>query len=223
MAKSTRVLLIFVFIIVACTCIAYSTTKKSIIQVFPSRQQFIIGGMAKAVYVFGGSSSDSQTLILSLISNGQSYGRGRNFLDYLKVIRSQTVNSGSLFSLGILTSSQQEFDYISSLADKDVMKGLFTKITILLELKNTGLDGVDRHLHELQKERRRFLASLRNTLVYSSLDEQANVLWIDADIIKIPLGTLDKMIISGLDIITPACREGTEFPDYDGYTVKKAN
>jgi len=53
----------------------------------------------------------------------------------------------------------------------------------------------------IQKSRRRILATVRNELLYNSLNGQSHVLWIDADVKEIPPHVPKKMIDSGLDII----------------------
>ncbi|KAJ3071518.1 hypothetical protein HK102_006414, partial [Quaeritorhiza haematococci] len=75
----------------------------------------------------------------------------------------------------------------------------------------------NRHGNEVQAERRRTIARLRNHLLYLALRPHSDsVVWIDADIVKIPDETLLERIIlnEDKDIVTVRCERG-DFFDYD--------
>ena len=153
----------------------------------------------------------SSVLFLSLIADESSFGASRSLLDFLDMIKIQCSFNKADYTLGLLVSSQELFNSIVALVESSSPPN-FSRITIILDRRRPTERT---HAKEKQKERRRFIAMLRNTLVYSSMVEEAYVLWIDSDIVKIPSGLLDTMIESKKDIITPACKAG-EWIDYDG-------
>jgi Anp1 len=155
---------------------------------------------------------NSAVLFLGVIAGVESFGDSRTFDDMLDLIISQFSDKVADYTLALLVSSQELFDLISSsLIDSDNQAG-FSRITLIFDHNKPTERTHDR---QRQKERRRFIAALRNTLVYSSMRDEDYHFWIDSDIIKIPEGLLDSMIESDKDIITPACKsEG--FRDYDG-------
>lgn len=55
---------------------------------------------------------------------------------------------------------------------------------------------------ELQLERRRALARLRNALIAFGLRLQDYAFWVDADISDMPAGTLRELVASGRDVVT---------------------
>ena len=55
----------------------------------------------------------------------------------------------------------------------------------------------------VQRSRRTVLARARNHLIFSVLENEKYILWIDSDIINVPHGILHQMIASGKDIVTP--------------------
>lgn len=74
---------------------------------------------------------------------------------------------------------------------------------------------LSRHADSVQKERRRSIALLRNTLIYSTLTDEDVTVWMDVDIDVLPPGLVMKMAESGKDIITPGCNWGQRNGDYD--------
>ena len=72
----------------------------------------------------------------------------------------------------------------------------FRQVTVIhRSIDAPGLSAAeDRHSEELHGDRRRLLARLRNFLVYTALQQEEGVLWLDADVVKIPLGALKKVI-----------------------------
>ncbi|RHY29704.1 hypothetical protein DYB32_004924 [Aphanomyces invadans] len=100
-------------------------------------------------------------------------------------------------SLGILTSSLDEYD---------MLKQLFHAILTTARWAHASV----------QKERRRMLARYRNYALSQSLESwHSHVVWIDADIAVIPSYLVSKMVAAKLDILQPLCHlTGTNF-DYD--------
>jgi hypothetical protein len=122
----------------------------------------------------------------------------------------------SNINIGILASDQQEFDAITEYVDQlPETEDSFSQIHVLLREKDVGISRDDRKGDEVQRERRRLIARLRNYLLYSTLREEEYVLWIDSDMIQIPNNLLKDMIQSGKDIITTATTLGPDGGFYD--------
>ncbi|KAJ3297214.1 hypothetical protein HK104_000731 [Borealophlyctis nickersoniae] len=166
-------------------------------------------------------------LILTIINDHRSWGsNNRNFSHYLKMISNFTHPATST-SLGFLVSSPQEYERMK-LHLLDTLPNSqhpYTRVTLLHRSTNTlptniktsgalPLSRADRHADETQRERRRLLARLRNLLLYSALRYEEAVVWIDADVIKIPGEAVEVMLKSGKDVVTARCTHGSA-DDYD--------
>ena len=157
-------------------------------------------------------------LFLTILNDGHSFGLERTIVDYLEMIQGLFQEGSFHANLGLLISDEEEFNNIKSIIESNTFKFEFAHQIILLHHKTSSRApavGEERHSDSVQMERRQLLAVLRNTLLYSALQEEDYVVWIDADIFKIPDTLLPKMISSKRDIITPKCVAGPWF-DYDG-------
>jgi len=160
---------------------------------------------------------NERVLILTVLKDGQSWGRGRSFSDHLNIIESLKYNA-SLVSLGFLVSDASEFKKMEKvLRSKEFEKKAFKEITLVKKdfPQQIGRSLSERHDLRIQRTRRNIIARARNSLLMSALKDEAYVLWIDADIIRVTPGMLHKMVKSGKDIVTPRCRFGP-VDDYDG-------
>ncbi|KAI9205159.1 Anp1-domain-containing protein [Polychytrium aggregatum] len=155
------------------------------------------------------SSDLPRVLILSLAFNRLSFGGGdRSLADFLDMIQSLDYPK-ELLSLGILISSQRDFDRLMPIVSSFVQtQGLQRGSLFLREADRSGSIR-DHRGRSGQTQRRSHIAKLRNELLFRSLDNEDAVLWIDSDIIDVPHDMLKKFVVSGLDIITPFCRKGT--------------
>jgi hypothetical protein len=166
------------------------------------------------------SSSTSDThqqkvLVLTLIRDHDSWGAGRSFKDFLKLVQGLDYPMSNV-TIGILASDKREFKTITKYVNQlSEMEDSFSQIHVLLREKDVGISRDDRKEDEVQRERRRLIARLRNYLLYSTLRDEDYVLWIDSDMIQIPDYLLKTMIRSGKDIITVATRLGPEGGFYD--------
>lgn len=155
------------------------------------------------------SDPDKQTvLILTLVRDRESWGRDRSFHDFLSLVRGFDYPMSNI-RIGVLASDKKEFDaitqYVQRLPGTD---SLFPRIHVILREKDAGIARGDRKGDNVQRDRRRLIARLRNYLLFSTLRDEDSVLWIDSDMVKIPSDLLDRMILSGKDIITTATRLG---------------
>jgi hypothetical protein len=67
----------------------------------------------------------------------------------------------------------------------------------------------------IQLPRRIVLAKSRNHLLFSALDDEDWVLWLDVDVLDYPADVLKRMLASGKDIITPHCVVDRGGPTFD--------
>ena len=155
--------------------------------------------------------SDQSHVLLLTISNGesswgsQSWLWNRGFKGYLKMI-SQFEYPKRFMSYAFLTSDIREYHVMKKELDRffDGNEGIpLVKLMYDDSIKFT-VARENRQDPSLQKERRRLLARYRNTLTLSSLEQFHDaVLWIDADIVRIPNDLLAKFVKSDKEIIVP--------------------
>ncbi|KAI8898429.1 Anp1-domain-containing protein [Globomyces pollinis-pini] len=154
-------------------------------------------------------------LYLDLIQDHLSYGDGRNFHSLILLLINQLYEGQK--NLALLVSTNSEFDVIWKYLEDHFHNLPFNQITLILE--NVSRDGEisreDRKLDEFQRNRRKHMATLRNMLLYTALEDEEVTIWLDADIYEVPVYLSQKMTLSGHDIITPACVLGNEKIDYD--------
>lgn len=174
---------------------------------------------------------DKSLLVVSTISNKDSYGKEKTFVDLLNTISLLEYEANSI-SLGFLVGNKEEFGnietnfdtYFHDLANvrvnvKKTLAQYVNKVTLLtapfIEKEFQGIDRNDRHNDNLQRLRRRSIARSRNFVLLHSLQNEKYTLFIDADIIKIQdPGMVKSFIGSGKDIIVPRIIRG-DFQDYD--------
>lgn len=172
-------------------------------------------------------------LALSIVKDSQSWGANRGLLDFLNLLTNLTQQTPDVkLSLGLLISDTTTYTDLgcslalnaekpsqpSTCANADQTHA--SKVGDYLQQLRMQRAMVlrcpqDQHLAKLtpntkrspqgQMLRRRGLARLRNQLLFSALEQEDAVLWIDSDIIAAPQDMLPKMIASNLDIITPSC------------------
>ncbi|KAF9378045.1 hypothetical protein CPB97_009800 [Podila verticillata] len=154
------------------------------------------------------SDPDKQTvLILTLVRDRESWGGGRSFHDFLTLVQGFDYPMSNI-RIGVLASDKQEFDAITKYVQQLPATDLFPRTHVILREKDAGISRGDRKGDNVQRDRRRLIARLRNFLLYSTLRDEDSVLWIDSDMVKIPSDLLLRMIRSGKDIITTATRLG---------------
>ncbi|KAF9966121.1 hypothetical protein BGZ70_003251 [Mortierella alpina] len=146
-------------------------------------------------------------LVLTLVRNHEGWGKNRSFLDFIQLVQSLDYPPSNLH-LGVLVSDPQEYDTLSKIVHQWDSQPFFPKVRILLRGKDVGIAREDRKQDHVQRERRRLIARLRNYLLYSTLQDEEAVLWIDSDVTHIPSDVLGRMVDSGKDIITTAATYG---------------
>eukprot|EP00026_Physarum_polycephalum_P013396 Phypoly_transcript_13791.p1 GENE.Phypoly_transcript_13791~~Phypoly_transcript_13791.p1 ORF type:complete len:332 (+),score=35.19 Phypoly_transcript_13791:33-998(+) len=157
---------------------------------------------------------NSHVLVLTIVKDANSWGKNRTFLDHLNIIESLGYPLSSL-SLGFLVSNEYEFRRVQDvLTSAEFAQKGFRRIVLIKKDFPLHINRAERHAARLQRARRSLIARARNTLLFSASGDEQFILWIDADIIRIPSGILQKMVESGHDIITPRCRIGDD-EDYD--------
>jgi hypothetical protein len=162
-------------------------------------------------------------MVVSLVYDEGSYGKERTFEDFVKLIKDINYPP-ELLSFAILSSTKSEYDTILNyMENSDVHQYLKRAIVIYngvdMDVSEDHRVGLGRKLPQVQKERRRLVARLRNFVVVQGLDDEKSVLWIDADIVKVPSNIVQDMASSEHDIVTARCHGIGDDPenvtDYD--------
>ncbi|ETW02970.1 hypothetical protein H310_05411 [Aphanomyces invadans] len=155
-------------------------------------------------------------LLVVVYNNKESWGTGRTVQDFVQLVLSFDYPTTKV-SLGILTSSLDEYDMLKQLFHAILTTARWAQVTLIYrnDLASVSSRG-RRHSASVQKERRRMLARYRNYALSQSLESwHSHVVWIDADIAVIPSYLVSKMVAAKLDILQPLCHlTGTNF-DYD--------
>lgn len=134
-------------------------------------------------------------LALTILKDGYSWGEGRTIFSYLDMIQSFNY-SKSRISVAILISDLSYFNLVITSLCASFRNYGFHQATIvhrLVVIPGLPLSGAKRHPSHLDKERRSLLARLRNFLMYSTLESEDGVLWLDSDVIEVPAGGLQKV------------------------------
>lgn len=165
--------------------------------------------------------SEPNLLILVLSKDARSWGQNinqplRTYNDFFQMIREMNLDPNAV-SLGILTSDDQQYHELK----KATSHAPFAKTSIYLHhgYANSTRLREDRHKDETQKERRREIARLRNYLLLRTLQDEAHIVWLDADIYRLSPDIVQTMISHSsrpdVGLITARCEIG-DIPDYDG-------
>lgn len=151
-------------------------------------------------------------MLTTLVKDLESWGGNRTFASYMDLVASFDYPH-DLLSISILVGSGSYYKEVEAEAPALVRKYGFRHITILHRGTNTGTSRENRHDHALQGQRRRTLAMLRNFLLYTALQQEEGVLWLDADVATIPHHLLRKVVKSGKPIVAVRCMApgGSEF------------
>ncbi|CAO3568034.1 unnamed protein product [Mortierella alpina] len=154
-------------------------------------------------------------LVLTLVNKHDNWGKDRSFLDFAKIVQSFDYPIANMH-LGILVSDRDEFNAIT-----DTLKRwpkddpFFQRVRVIFREKGVGIAREERKHDNVQRDRRRLIARMRNYLLYSTLTDEDAVLWIDSDMTHIPPDALGRMVDSGNDVITTATTFGPGGSFYD--------
>lgn len=147
-------------------------------------------------------------MVTTLVKDEGSWGSNRTVHQYVQLLASFDYPA-HLISLSILASSEKYFESLQTILPSAVQRHGFSHATLLLRDLPTNTTRSNRHNEDLQKERRRGLARLRNYLLYSSLRTEASVLWLDADVVQVPAHLLKKVASSNKPIVAVRCMQGS--------------
>lgn len=145
-------------------------------------------------------------------------GDPRSIENLLEIVQSQ--HNVTKTSLGILTSSLDEFNYY-----KHVTTALpFARITIIMhpgfrDGHSQEEDRKIRHADRFQQARRAELAKLRNYLMLKALRDETHIIWLDSDVFHLDDGIVSRMLRhvrawDNVGILTARCAKGLKY-DYD--------
>lgn len=163
-------------------------------------------------------SASESILLLSILKDATSYGGDRTIKDYIKTTLS-FIPHPSRTTLALMIASESEYrsirKYLLSLPTVPFASVELYYSLMSMDHLNFSSDRGQRHSPNIQVQRRRFLAVLRNTLMYAAFGPKYSyVIWFDADVMEIKSTDMtQKAIASGFDIVVPACYIGNSYYD----------
>ena len=197
-----------------------SQAKARIANVAPQQQTELtisksnIGAMGIQIFQKSRFQNASDLVYLTILNDEHSYGKGRHFKDFIDLLVNQSATA-SYPSVGLLVSAKSELDSVSLFIQTNFEKLPLSKLTLIHYPEQSVTNRENRKADHLQKDRRRRLAMLRNTLSFIALQGEQHVIWIDGDIVGIPSELSQKMINSGKDVVVPSCYLKDGNYDYD--------
>ncbi|KAI1101491.1 glycosyltransferase family 62 protein [Jackrogersella minutella] len=168
--------------------------------------------------------TNPDVLILVLTRDEHSWSRDfrstrRTVYDFMDMILSTDLDLTRV-SLGLMTSSKEEFEATKAA----IMPLPFARVALYYRENDGGgaaaqIPYEDRHKDEYQRKRRGLIASARNYLMARALQDEAHVIWVDADIVEFSKGVIQTMIghavkREDVGIITALCTQ-TITANYD--------
>ncbi|KAL3667290.1 hypothetical protein V7S43_007522 [Phytophthora oleae] len=152
-----------------------------------------------------GSRDNNSVLVVCVFNNAESWGKNRKMEDFFRLIEFFKCPKEKI-SITLLTSSTQEFTKAKHLFGSYIEQYPRLSVIFRNDFTPDGLTRANRHDHSLQGSRRRMLARYRNYALLSTTEPwHQHVVWLDADITVVPSGLLQKMVLSGRDILEPMC------------------
>ncbi|HEY9776427.1 MAG TPA: hypothetical protein V6C81_21885 [Planktothrix sp.] len=151
-----------------------------------------------------------KVLILTPVKNGAPYIAGHferlNGLSY----------PHELLSVGVLESDSVDNSMALLQRMKDAYEVNFRSVTLCKRDFNFHLPaGVPRWAPSVQIQRRSILARCRNHLLFSALDDEDWVLWLDVDVIRYPRDLIERLLSFNKDILHPNCVKEPGGPSFD--------
>lgn len=175
-------------------------------------------GSQKNVFTRTGLSSKSAEgtlLVVSLIANVNSFGKGRGFGDFMDVIGSLDYDKSKV-NLAFFCGTTELFDQADAFVENFLQTGAqYGKITLLRADFLKSDFASSEHNDNVQRQRRRLIARARNYAVISSLDSEQYTIFMDADIVKFDQKDMvRRFVASEKDIVVPRIESGPN-NDYD--------
>ena len=164
-----------------------------------------------------GDFTDPSILVLTLARDAESWGKSRTFREFLVMISGQGYPAGRT-SLGILVSDILEYGRVTKEIRREFSGLGFASVRVFYRNgwdAKLARDVERRHDPFAQRSRRRALARLRNFLLYSALEDQDGVFWVDADVVYLDPGLLRKFVEADKDVLVPM----TTYPDGKEYDL----
>ncbi|ETM46709.1 hypothetical protein L914_08443 [Phytophthora nicotianae] len=159
-------------------------------------------------------------LVMVVLKDTESWGEGRTAKDFLELLGTFDYPKEKM-SVTVLTSSISEFEVVKKHFKQQIER--YSRLSVLFR-DDFALPAVvtreNRHDNSVQVNRRRVIARYRNFALLATMELwHQHVVWLDADVQKVPSGLLKKMIRSGLDIVEPMCvrmkANGKDWYEYD--------
>ncbi|KAL4138214.1 hypothetical protein PRIC2_001721 [Phytophthora ramorum] len=167
-----------------------------------------------------GNKGKDSLLVMVVTKDAMSWGEERTAADFFKLLDTFDYPKEKM-SVTLLTSSMSEFDIVKTHFQQQI--GRYSRLSVLFRNDFSPQEVVtreNRHVNQVQADRRRVIARYRNFAVLSTLEWwHEHVVWLDADVHKVSPGLLKKMTQSGRDIVEPMCVRmkvsGQDWYEYD--------
>ncbi|KAF7514876.1 hypothetical protein G7054_g14926 [Neopestalotiopsis clavispora] len=156
---------------------------------------------------------EPEILILVLNKDQSSWSKDfrstdRSIYDFLDLLVSTGLDFTNV-TLGFMTTSQDEFAEM-----KVASSELPFARTVLVYQQDDGpkFSYQERHSPIVQRERRAWIAALRNYLTLRTLDDEEHIFWMDADVVEFSDGILQTMLShtaarDDVGILTTRCQQ----------------
>ena len=217
--KNRRVLLLIVLLLAFFSVYDFVPVFNDLRASISMEEQVIDGSIVVRTRRNSGRNCKEPTVaMMTILKDHRSWGENRGFLEYFEII-GQFQYPAACISINLLVSDEEESKEIYNALPNIITR--YRSVTLVTGGMGDGVDRDTRHRPELQKNRRRTLAMLRNQLLLKSLRDEDYVAWIDADVTHIPGHLLHDMIDSKKDIVIPRCNMANN-AEYDANTWKRS-
>lgn len=176
------------------------------------RHELSDNGTRHTVYSHGHARGPGLVLVVATIANLRSFGFGRTFSDFVRVVELLEYDRGSI-DLAFFAGTDEVFAEIGRHFDGAAPS--FPRITVVAaDFLASQFDALD-HDRRIQRERRRLIARARNYVLFSSLRHEQYTLFLDADVVRLEhRQMLAEFVRSQRDIVVPRIARGDN-ADYD--------
>ena len=109
-------------------------------------------------------------------------------------------------SVGLLESDSTDATYQELVARLPELERRYRRVTLVKrDFDYRPPSNTQRWAPPFQLARRIVLAKSRNHLLFTALEDEDWVLWIDVDVTDYPADVVERMLATGKDIVTPHC------------------
>jgi mannan polymerase complexes MNN9 subunit len=153
-------------------------------------------------------------MVATIVRDSSSWSDNRTLDSYMDLIAGFQYPAVKI-SIALLVSDRPYFDALQPALAEAIRRRGFRQATLIYRSIPLDIPYEHRHEFKYQRERRRTLARLRNLLLFSALRAEQGVLWLDADVTRVPPRLLEAAASSGKDIVAARCMMANLESEYD--------